>query len=108
MSKYYWDTESQTFVDQPARDYRTPMGIMIQRDLPAYRSPLGNYMVEGRSARREDLKRNNCREVDPSEFKPQWRSKAEKARIAQEQSASRAASSALSDALNKGITNIKE
>lgn len=36
-------------------------------DIPAYKSPIGGYVVEGRAARREDLKRNNCREVDPTE-----------------------------------------
>ena len=36
-------------------------------DLPAYKSPLGTGVIEGRSARREDMKRGDCREVDPSE-----------------------------------------
>lgn len=43
-------------------------------DLPGYFSPLGDgKWVEGRTARREHLKRNNCREVDPSEWKPGYR-----------------------------------
>jgi hypothetical protein len=41
----------------------------VQSDLPAYKSPLGTGMIDGRAARREDLKRGNCREVDPSEHK---------------------------------------
>lgn len=41
-------------------------------DLPAYMSPLGTGMIDGRAARREDLKRNNCREVDPSEYRPKY------------------------------------
>lgn len=40
----------------------------IHSDLPGYISPVGNGWVEGRSARREDLKRSGCREVDPSEY----------------------------------------
>lgn len=40
-------------------------------DTPAYKSPLGTGWIDGRRARREDLKRNNCREVEPSEFKPE-------------------------------------
>jgi hypothetical protein len=35
--------------------------------LPEYRSPVTGEVIDGRDARREDLKRNNCREVDPSE-----------------------------------------
>lgn len=40
---------------------------MIQSDLPAYFSVASMKMVDGRRARREDLKRTGCREVDPSE-----------------------------------------
>lgn len=45
-------------------------GPNIIRDLPAYKSPLGTGWVDGRAARREELKRHGCREVEPSEFKP--------------------------------------
>jgi hypothetical protein len=45
-------------------------GVSVWSDLAAYKSPLGTGVIEGRYARREDLKRGNCREVDPSEFKP--------------------------------------
>jgi hypothetical protein len=46
----------------------------VVRDTPAYKSPLGDGLViEGRAARREHLKRNNCREVDPSEFAPRYK-----------------------------------
>lgn len=41
----------------------------IMRDIPAYRSPVTGQMVDGRSARRDDLARSNCREVDPSEIR---------------------------------------
>lgn len=41
-------------------------------DLPAYMSPLGTGLIDGRAARREDLKRNNCREVDPTEYRPTY------------------------------------
>jgi hypothetical protein len=37
-------------------------------DLPAYRSPIDGKMVDGRSARREDLKRNGC--VEAGDIKP--------------------------------------
>lgn len=39
----------------------------VRGDLKAYRSPVTGQMIEGRAARREDLARNDCREVDPSE-----------------------------------------
>lgn len=45
---------------------------MIQSDLPAYMSPLGTGLIDGRRARREELKRNNCREVDPSEHRVEY------------------------------------
>jgi hypothetical protein len=52
-----------------------PPGVFsprVMRDIPAYASPLGDGMVEGRAARREHLKRSGKREVDPSEFKPRY------------------------------------
>jgi hypothetical protein len=46
---------------------RPAPSLSIRRDLPAYRSPVTGDWIEGRAARREDLARNDCREVDPSE-----------------------------------------
>jgi hypothetical protein len=45
----------------------------VRGDLPPYRSPVTGKVIEGRAARREDLARSGCREVDPSEFKPIYR-----------------------------------
>lgn len=42
-------------------------GVVMLRDLPGYRSPLGTGWIEGRRARREDMARGGVREVDPSE-----------------------------------------
>lgn len=42
----------------------------VRGDLPPYRSPITGQIIEGRKARREDLARSGCREIDPSEFKP--------------------------------------
>ena len=33
----------------------------VQADLPGYQSPIDGRWIEGRAARNEDLKRNNCR-----------------------------------------------
>jgi hypothetical protein len=57
----------------------------VMPDLPAYASPLGDGMIEGRSARREHLKRNGCRELDPSEFRPSYQSRDERLARAAEQ-----------------------
>lgn len=38
-----------------------PKGPLVFGDLPDYESPIDGHIVSGRVARREDLKRNNCR-----------------------------------------------
>lgn len=35
-------------------------------DIPEYRSPIDGRVIGSRSARRDDLKRNNCVEYEPS------------------------------------------
>lgn len=47
-------------------------GPYLASDLPAYASPLGDGVIEGRAARREHLKRNGMREVEPSEHRPAY------------------------------------
>lgn len=73
--RYVWDRAQQAFVDRDGRQMEAPDRVcrpMIASDLPAYASPLGTGMIEGRAARREDLKRSGCREVEPDEFKPKF------------------------------------
>lgn len=78
MTRYVWDREHRCFVDPQTG---LPMEIpeanrgkvsmpRILSDIPPYMSPMGSGLIEGRHARREDMKRHNVREVDPSEFKP--------------------------------------
>jgi len=50
-----------------------PAAPYIRGDLPAYVSPVTGKPVDGRAARREDLARTGCREVDPSEHKAVYR-----------------------------------
>lgn len=69
--KYIWYDHDWVPVEAFTR--RAQVGPYIQSDLPAYKSPLGTGVVDGRAARREELKRHNCREVDPSEFNPVYR-----------------------------------
>ena len=54
--------------------YNVPTGPMVIGDLADYVSPLSEpgrppVVISGRRERREELKRNNLREVDPSEWK---------------------------------------
>ncbi len=67
--KYRWDGEQ--FV---SKEDGTAMEVpdiiaapRIQSDYQAYYSHGSGKMIEGRAARREDLKRTGCREMDPSE-----------------------------------------
>lgn len=67
MPKYIYDHASNSMVEvteAPRPKSRFPM---IQRDLPAYMSPLSGREVDGRTARREEMKVYNVREKDPSE-----------------------------------------
>lgn len=61
-----------------ARPQARPKGPFIVPDLPEYKSPLGTGVISGRAARREELKRAGCREVDPSEWKPMERAELER------------------------------
>ena len=69
--KHIW--HNGDWVDVSAFKRAESVGPMIIRDTPEYRSPIDGRLIDGRAARREDLKRNGCREVDPSEFKPIYR-----------------------------------
>ena len=78
MTVYVWrdglgfvDRKTGARMEVPEGELSAPA---VVPDLPGYLSPLGTGLIEGRAARREDLKRGNCREVDPSEFKPAYRS----------------------------------
>lgn len=57
--------------------YEAPVprpGLTVISDLPEYISPLSEpgkkpVVIDGRAQRREELRRNNLREVDPSEWR---------------------------------------
>lgn len=38
---------------------------LISSDIPDYLSPVNGKLISGRKQRKEDLKRNDCYEVDP-------------------------------------------
>jgi hypothetical protein len=67
MPTYVYDRDTDSIVEvewQPRPQSKFPS---IQRDHAAYVSPLTGKVIEGRYARREEMKRQNVREVDPSE-----------------------------------------
>jgi len=50
-------------------------GLQIISDTKPYKSPFGGKVIDGRAARREDLKRNGCRETDPGEYQVKYTNK---------------------------------
>lgn len=84
MASYIFDRETMTVIprdefyakqDQRRESKRATSVALpyIRGDLPAYKSPATGRIIEGRAARREDLARSGCREVDPSEYKPTYK-----------------------------------
>lgn len=63
---FRYDAETDSMVEVGYSDY-APTGHLIVPDLPAYESPIDGRVIDGRAARREDLKRSGCREYDPGE-----------------------------------------
>jgi hypothetical protein len=49
----------------------------VQPDVPGYHSPVTGRWIEGKSARREDLRQNRCTEYDPEMKKDAARTKRE-------------------------------
>jgi hypothetical protein len=45
-----------------------PRAAAVMGDLPAYESPIDGRVIDGRAARREDLKRNQCRPYEAGEL----------------------------------------
>lgn len=64
--RWRWNGKRMVRVDDDAP--LTPR-LQIVPDIKGYLSPVGTGWVDGRAQRREDLKRTNSREVDPSEWR---------------------------------------
>jgi hypothetical protein len=70
MTRYVWrdgrfrdpDTNEPMPVDENASSVVTPM---IASDIEPYKSPVDGRVIGSRSARREDLARNNCVPYEP-------------------------------------------
>lgn len=77
-----WDERLQRLVEVPVDSRRAASaGPAVFGDLPAYESPVTGKIVDGRRARREDLKRTNSR---PWEGREQEQKEADKARREQD------------------------
>lgn len=74
--RFVWDPVRKELVETAAR--QSPALHFIQPDLPGYESPIDGRWVEGRRARREDLKRSGCR---PYEGFAQEKREADKVRL---------------------------
>lgn len=83
MPSYVFDRETRALVPrdqfyaakfEAVRAKRSAVAMpYVNGDLPPYPSPVTGKIIEGRAARREDLARSGCREVDPSEYKPVYK-----------------------------------
>ncbi len=78
--RYVWDPNLKELVR--VRPRRAEALHFIQPDLPGYQSPVTGHWIEGRRARREDLKRHNAR---PWEGMEQEKKVAARVRAEQEQ-----------------------
>lgn len=66
MAKFIW-VSGEGWVDRSEFVRPEPVAPAVWGDLPEYISPLTFRPVDGRRARREEMRRFNVREVDPSE-----------------------------------------
>lgn len=62
-----WVSKSTGEAMLTAEEANAPLKVpMIIPDIPEYRSPIDGRLIKSRSERRDDLKRNNCVEYEPS------------------------------------------
>jgi hypothetical protein len=76
--RFIWCESERKYI--PYDEYVAPASNnapMVFPDLPGYESPVTGQWVEGRAARREDLKRNKCIPYDPEMKKDAARTRAE-------------------------------
>lgn len=79
--RYRWSAELKAMVEVPWDSTQRSLAPEVWDDLPGYESPIDGRWVEGRRARREDLKRHGCR---PYEGREQEEREAKKYRAEQE------------------------
>ncbi len=78
--RYRWDASVGAMVEVALQRARIDAPF-VQADLPPYESPIDGHIVDGRRARREDLKRSGCR---PYEGFDQEKKEADKVQAANE------------------------
>lgn len=59
--RYRWSDEAKALIEIPVNARQESVAPIVWNDLPGYESPVSGKWVEGRKARREDLKRTGCR-----------------------------------------------
>ena len=67
--RYFWKGDG--FVDRDGRPMAKPFAGQVCMpavisDIPEYASPIDGRAITSRSQRRDDLRRNNCVEYEPS------------------------------------------
>lgn len=67
MPRFIYDKKTDAMVEVFEAPRQPSVFPQIMRDIPDYMSPMGTGLIAGRTQRREDMKVNNVREVDPSE-----------------------------------------
>lgn len=75
MARSIWCKERKTWVDPSTREPLPDksdgiVALQVVSDLPAYLSPVTGKPVDGRHARREDLKRSGCVPFEPMSNRP--------------------------------------
>lgn len=84
--KFVWSPEANALVEVETSWSQAPRTHFVQPDLPGYQSPVTGLWVEGRKARREDLKRTGSR---PWEGREQEQKEADRRRAYAEQASER-------------------
>lgn len=65
--RYRWNAKLKQLVEVPLTATQESLAPLVMNDLPGYQSPVTGEWVEGRRARREDLKRSGCRPYEGRE-----------------------------------------
>ena len=65
--RYRWDPKTRALIEVPWDCAQVSLAPVVWKDLPGYDSPVTGQWVEGRKARREDLKRTQSRPYEGRE-----------------------------------------
>lgn len=65
--RYRWSDEHKALIEVPWDQTQESLAPAVFDDFPAYTSPIDGRLIDGRRARREDLKRSGCRPYEGRE-----------------------------------------